>query len=148
MVLGGSSNIFDEASKKYSSERKKKEDARIKKPPAPEPLAEKKPIDDAELQRMFQRINALDDDLQKKMDRICEISGKTRKEIETYLNNQANFFPDEWKQIQLQKEQVEEMLFSKLGTDKQKQNAKKKKQLIKQRQGKTLGARKKWIDMR
>lgn len=100
------------------------------------------------VQEMLDRIRFMEDDLQKKMDKICELSGMSQKEIESFIENPNNFRPGYWKRAQLQKEQLEEKLYNALGLKAKKNIIKKKKvKLAKERKGKTLGARKGWMPM-
>lgn len=145
-----SSNIFEEASKKLG--KKKKEDKVHPKksalPSKPPSLPEGVVIGDNELQQIIKRIKDMDEDLQKKMDRVCELSGMSRSEVSTFLENPSNFHADQWKLMQGEKEQLEKQFYSMVGIELKKKKAlKKKKQLTKERHGKTIGLRKGWIDM-
>ena len=146
-----SSNIFEEASKKLSKKKKKEDKLHPKTaalPGKPPPLPEGVVIDDKELQQIIKRIKEMDEDLQKKMDRVCELSGMSRNEVSTFLENPSNFHPEQWKLMQGEKEQLEKQFYSMVGIELKKKKAlKKKKQLGKERHGKTIGLRKGWIDM-
>jgi hypothetical protein len=145
-----SSNIFEEASKKLS--KKKKGDKLHPKPPSMQekvpPLPEGMIIDDEEVRRIMKKIREMDEDLQKKMDRVCQLSGMTRNEVSKFVENPSNFHPEQWKVMQLQKKQLEEQFYSIVGIEfKKKKVPKSKKAQTKERHGKTLGLRKRWIDM-
>lgn len=119
-----------------------------KKLPPKRKLPERSSIQDLDLKDMLDRIYQLDDDLQKKLDYVCQISGLSRKQVATLLENPSNFHPEKWKHMQLQKELLEQKLYAAFGLElKQKKLHKKKRLAAKERKGKTLGARKRWIDM-
>jgi Glu-tRNA(Gln) amidotransferase subunit E-like FAD-binding protein len=141
-----SSNIFEEASKKLGKKKKKENKLYSKISKRAFPLPAEVAIDDKEMQEIMKRVREMDEDLQKKIDRICELSGMTRKEVTNFLENPSNFHPEQWKVMQLQREQFEKQFYSIMGVElKKKKNIKKK--FTKERHGKTLGLRKGWINM-
>jgi len=129
------SNIFDEASKKPKKAKK----------PAPP----KKPLTDAEVSKMLDRMNEMRREIEKKVEDACEGKGLTWQNVQDYVNEPKNFLPTEWKRLQHRREEVAEKLWASLGTDvKKKKAAVTKKKVAKKRKGKTLGARKRWIPMK
>lgn len=149
------SNIFDEASKRLGKKKKKKvKPAHSKEaishtsqgaqPERPGMVA----VADPEMEVMLKRLRAMDDDLQSRMNRICELSGMSKEEVARYIENPKNFSTFEWERMQKEKEVLEEKLYSSIGIQAKKRILmKKKKKIIKDRKGKTLGTRKGWIQM-
>lgn len=83
---------------------------------------------------------------------IEETLKKTGQDIQTiskYCQNPSNFSKEQWEELQKKKEDLE-VMFS--GLSKEAIEVKKKKKAdvaaSKERRGKTLGARKNWLDMR
>jgi hypothetical protein len=156
MVKKEDFNIFEEAGKTGKKKKKKKiypissqeksdfsENPIVRKPAVAAP-----PAGDTEVNDMLKRLRGMDEDLQKKMQRICELSGMTRIEIESYIDNPNNFTDFQWNKIQKEKENLEEKIYSSIGIRAKKRVLlKKKKKMAKGRRGKTLGGRKGWIQM-
>lgn len=105
-------------------------------------------LDDPELNDMFAKIYKMKDDLDNKFSRVREITGLSGSEISNYLNNPNNFTPFQWKQMEMDKKQAEEKLYLGLGKGSKEKSAKKLvEKKTKERRGKMLGARKKWLQM-
>ncbi|MGA8165541.1 MAG: hypothetical protein WB791_11080 [Waddliaceae bacterium] len=146
-------NIFGEAPKKV----KKKKTLTPSSSSAAEPVIEKKTqptssglagITTDEPEEMLKRIHKMDDDLENKMTRVCELSGMSRKEVHDFIENPDNFTVQQWKKAQEDKSAIEEKIYAIFGAEQQNIKAeKKKKKISKKRRGKTLGARKGWLQM-
>lgn len=103
---------------------------------------------DPELLGMLKRLRFMDEDLKKKMEKICELTGLSRNEIERFIENPINFSESQWKNAQKEKELLEQKIYTAVGEHAKKQMLKKKKiKIAKERKGKTLGSRKGWIQM-
>ncbi|NGX43674.1 MAG: hypothetical protein K940chlam7_01974 [Chlamydiae bacterium] len=145
-----SNNIFDEAAKRLGKKKKKKTtpsaapltDAET---PTPEPAIT---IEDEEAKEMLRKIHEMEDDLDSKMDHISQLSGMTKKEMHKFIENPNNFSSEKWGKAQKDKEALEKKIFGAIGIKaKNKILKKKKKKITKGRRGKTLGARKGWMQM-
>lgn len=102
----------------------------------------------AAAREMLEKMQWMGDDLQKKMDKICELCGMTRKELHAFIQNPQNFSPQAWDKAQTEKTKLEQQIYAVLGLkQKERDTAKQKQQLSKERKGKTLGGRKGWIQM-
>lgn len=134
------SNIFDESSKR--TKKKIKGSEKIV-PPSNLPT-----IDDKDVEEMLKKLRNMDDDLQKRMDNICVLSGMSPKEVKRFIENPDNFSTEDWSRMQEKKEALEKKIYSGIG-DESKKNVlrKKKKKMQKGRRGRTLGGRKGWIQM-
>lgn len=149
-------NIFDEARKQLGKSKKKK---RPRDPSQQESSAPKNPspiaqsgnnlsASDSSPLDMIKKIREMDNDLQKKMEHICDLSGMSKKELDTYIENPQNFKTGAWLKAQSLKEKLEENFYEILGAQEKKKNLQKKKlKLSKDRRGKTLGGRKGWLQM-
>lgn len=105
-------------------------------------------IGDPELIDMLNRLRSMDEDLKKKMQRICELTGMTRMEIERFIENPKNFTDSQWTRMQREKELLEDKIYAAIGARAKKRIIQKKKvKMAKERKGKTLGGRKGWIQM-
>jgi hypothetical protein len=146
-------NIF-KAAGNFIGKKKKKKSSSLSESPAsgqheiaPVTIAPSA-YQDLGLEDMLKRLRHMDTDLQKKMQRICELSGMTKKEVERYVENPNNFNESQWQKMQKQKEQLEEQIFTVIGIKAKKRMLKKKKmKIVKGHRGKTLGGRKGWIQM-
>lgn len=97
---------------------------------------------------MIRKIQEMDNDLQQKMAKVYELSGMTKRELETYIENPQNFSNAEWLKAQSSKEKLEEKIYANIDVvEKKKQLQKKKLKMSKDRRGKTLGGRKGWLQM-
>lgn len=148
------SDIFSEASKKPVKKKKKKTpSSSLSSQPDVKTEAESKsskPVSIAtkELEEILEKIHKMDDDLEGKMSRVCELSGMTRQEVHRFIENPDNFSQEQWKNAQKNKDILEEKIYSVVGVKAKKLKAKKKKKkLAKKRRGKTLGGRKGWLPM-
>ena len=104
---------------------------------------------DADIDSMLKRLHGIQDDIEQKIDQICEVSGKSRQEIKNYLENPDNIPPEQMKRFEKQQKELEDKVYAIFGKGaKKKAIKKKKKKLTKKRKGKMLGARKKWIPMK
>jgi len=141
--MGESFNIFDP--KAHASKKPvKKEPSSSPKPAArPGPL----PSDD-ELRHELLKIHSMHDDLNVKLGELHDRIGYSRDDFDAYFSNSANFTTEEWGKIQSEKDRVA----SQLGLGKAERTKLTKKhqgdKLSKERKGKMLGGRKRWLDMR
>lgn len=141
------SNIFDEASK----ELKKVQEGQshdVKKGEKGTPKVSSIPLADADIETMFNKMRKMDEDLQNRMERICELTGMSRHEVKSFIENPNNFTSSQWQKVQQEKDELERKIYASIGMKAKQQIAKKKKKKItKSRKGKTLGSRKGWIQM-
>lgn len=101
-----------------------------------------------ELEALFDKMYAMRDDLQAKFNKVGEMLGMSSKEISVYLNNPNNFSPSQWAKMQMDKKRAEEQLYLGMGKGEKEQRAKKAiEKQAKERRGKMIGARKKWLQM-
>lgn len=103
---------------------------------------------DPETEAIFQKIASMEKDLEQKIEKICELSGMTRREVEKYIDDPSNFSKDKWSEVNQRVTEFEEKMYKQFGGQLKKKVLKKKKdQMSKERKGKTLGGRKGWIQM-
>lgn len=147
-------NIFDEASKRLSKKKKKKSIAPLSASldsldaQSRRESSEVTPQEDKDVQETLRRIHEIDDSLEEKMSRICQLTGMTRDEVQSFIDNPDNFASEQWRRAQKEKELLEEKIYAVIGMKEKKSGLKKKKKkLTKGRRGKTLGGRKGWIQM-
>lgn len=132
-------NIFDTASKKLGSKKKKGSAAR----PTP-----KKPVHrDPEIAAMLKQIDEMQNDLQNKFDHIKSQAGLTTEDIQDFMNNPKNFTPKQWEQIEQTKNELGNKVWAAIGLE-LKPKPRTRENIAGERKGKTLGGRKKWIPMR
>ncbi len=137
----------------YNPGKKKK--GQKKKPsskPAPAPKKAEKKVSvsaDKEINLLLSKIYDMENDLEKRIDKICALSGMSRNEVLTFVENPDNFPSNEWSTIQKRKEALERKMFSSMGLPFKKNVVGKKKldKKTKKRKGKTLGDRKGWMKM-
>ncbi len=141
------SNINDAASDDLRKKKKKKKFKGTAKHKVAPP-SNVSVITDTEIDKMLQKLRDMDDDLQTRMDKIAELSGMSPTEVKRFIENPDNFPPEEWSRMQRKKDDLEKKIYSGIGIEYQKRIMKKKKnKMQKGRRGKTLGARKGWIQM-
>jgi hypothetical protein len=129
---------------KDPNRRKKKKKKKIISDAVRSPVS----LGDPELNDIFAKIYKMKDDLDSKFSHIREMTGMSGTEISTYLNNPNNFTPFQWKQMESDKKLAEERLYLGLGHGTKERRAKKvSEKQAKERRGKMLGARKKWLQM-
>lgn len=141
------SNIHDNSSDELRKKKKKKilKGGIRRKVAPPSNLSV---ITDMDVEKMLKKLRDMDDDLQQRMDKIAELSGMSPREVKRFIENPDNFPPEEWSRMQRKRDDLEKQIYSGIGIEYQKQIMKKKKKKIaKERRGKTLGARKGWIQM-
>lgn len=140
-------NIFD-ASKDHPGKKKPKTADRSPPPAETQKTASPTQNVSTEAKEMLQKMELMGDDLQKKMDEICELCGMTRKELNAYIENPQNFPAHSWEKAQTEKTKLEKKIYTILGIQQKQADLKKKRlQMDKERKGKTLGGRKGWIQM-
>lgn len=139
------SNLFDLS----ANNRKKKARREIATSQSASSNASPSNISLQEAQSMLKQMKDKHNELIQKVDKSLEKSGHDSKELSDYFSNPSNFSGEEWRQLQQKKEEMETTI---LGFSselvKQKKRKKIESKMTKQRKGKTLGARKNWIDMR
>ena len=141
------SNINDAASDDLRKKKKKKKFKGTAKHKVAPP-SNVSVITDTEIDKMLQKLRDMDDDLQTRMDKIAELSGMSPTEVKRFIENPDNFPPEEWSRMQRKKDDLEKKIYAGIGIEYQKRiMKKKKKKMQKGRRGKTLGARKGWIQM-
>lgn len=137
-------NIFDQARKHLGKKKKKK-------PAVPSPAevsAEAPPLSNQDPMEMIRKIQKMEEDLKQKMTQVYELSGMTKNELETYIENPQNFSDADWLKAQSLKDNLEEKFYANIDIlEKKKQLHKKKLKISKDRRGKTLGGRKGWLQM-
>lgn len=141
-------NLFDAASESLRKKKKAKKMAEGTYKEKNVPPENVSTTSDKELDTMFTRLRNIDHDLQKRMEYIAQLSGMTPSQVEDYIANPDNFPAKDWSKMQQKKQALEQKLYSSIGIKYQKRIVKKKsKKMQKGRRGKTLGARKGWIQM-
>lgn len=139
-------SIFDPS---FHSAKKK-----VKQKPAsavvpPAVKNDQKPQSDEEIQKLFSHMQKMHEELNTKIDKAYQLSGKDPREVDEYFNDPSHFNPQEWNRIQQRKESLEESLSGLSKSDLKKKKVKKHvSKMSKDRKGKTLGARKNWLSMR
>lgn len=144
--------MFEESSKQGKSEKDKKADVPVTKISLPK-LDPDAPIpSDEEALKLIEQMKKIHDDINEKLETIFRKAGWTMKDLQSYLENPANFSSEEWKEIQAKRLIMLEPLAQALGAkseDLQKQqkeiNAKKTSL---ERKGKSLGSRRNWLSMK
>lgn len=120
-----------------------------KKPKAPVNKGDQLTAPREDAYKVLSNMKKMHEELNLKIDRLFQMSGKDPREVRDYFNNPKNFPAHEWKRIQERKEELEIYIRS---LSKEELKKKKTKQEVskmsKERKGKTLGARKKWLPMR
>lgn len=159
MKENGPSNIFDEASRRFSKmSQSKKKSASPKKEDISKPKKDVQQtssapsapaVQDAEIEAMFTKVKLLREDVVKKLDALERGMGMSVKDVKEYLDNPRNFKKGVWEVIQRQRKMIEGRIFDLMSKDMkgkvQKQEAAK---TGKERKKKSLGARKKWIQVK
>lgn len=101
-----------------------------------------------ELLEIFKKIYSMRDDLEKKFESFYEKSGFSPKELESFFSNPNNFSIEKWEKLQSMRESLENKIQTFVGVPVKSAKNKSKTASAKERKGKTIGARKKWIPMR
>ena len=153
------SNIFDFASsmskkKKGKKKNKKKSEAGVGKQKEKTNKTPKIEIDrskllkDEEVEEAFKKLEDQHEKLEKQLETAFDSLGKGPNELETYLSNPNNFSSETWKMMEKEKELYIKKITKAVGKNAMEGEKKKKiKKAQKKRRGKSLGARKKWLDM-
>lgn len=104
---------------------------------------------DKEVRAMLMRIHEMKNDLEKKLTNIYEKAALSKIDIEEFLDNSDNFTKKEWDRIQKNKDAlIQNLSLVFTPEDTVRKQPKSKEKLAKERRGKTLGVRKKWIPVR
>ncbi len=102
-----------------------------------------------DIPQMIERMRAMNQEIQQKIELIYEKTGLPRKKIDAYLSDAKNFTPEVWHSLQKNIDTLEQKIWSVLGKElKKKTLDKKQEKFSKERKGKSLGARKNWIPMK
>jgi hypothetical protein len=137
------SNLFD-LSARGAPKKKTKSAAQ-----EPARLLPQKAIVDTEASQLLNRGKEIHRSLSAQLELLFKKSGNHPADLKSYVSNPKNFTADQWLEMQTKKEDLEMRL---LGLSKAELQEKKaialNTQSRKTRQGKTLGARRHWIDMR
>lgn len=155
-------NIFDPSSHKPSKPKPPKKAPPPPPPPPSRPAAVPreggiparsapkipKAIIPTDIKEIFSKIKEMKSEIDDKIQFILGQKGHTAESIKRYLNNPQNFTPTEWMMMQTHRGDLEQKLGSlitpQLKTLQTKQQA---AEQGKNRKGKTLGSRKKWLPM-
>lgn len=141
-------NIFDEAGKSKLKPKllPKKE---IIPPKVEMPKGPHIPITDTEIQGMFDRMNEMRNDLDKRTDDLKEAIALSQKDVIKFFSESKNFTPEQWNIIQENRTDLEKRTWAVVGKDPNKVREKHLEDKdAKLRKGKTLGSRKNWIPIR
>lgn len=104
---------------------------------------------DVDTNKLLEKIFLMRQELEEKLNDIYEKTGIPRDEIERFINNPKNFSGAEWENIAKEKKQLEDQLYAILKLEKRHPTKKEvSDQASKDRKGKVLGGRKKWIPIR
>lgn len=147
-----SHNIFDEASKKRSPPTLKKTTSKPYQDTFPREHASTElhsSLSETDIQIMFNRMNEMQKDLNKKADDLKEKISLSPKDVVTFFSDPKNFTPEQWNIIQNNRAELEKKTWAIIGKDPAKYKEKKlEDKTTKQRKAKSLGARNNWIPMR
>lgn len=138
-------------SNESKEEKEKPLPAFVPKAPSPQPnIPQSKPqLSKEEIDQLFKKIQEYHDLVEKRLEQAMSLTNMSREQITRYLNNPSNFSPQQWNSIQNLRKNYESLLDRALQLKKN-SDVEKKKQLSKedkQRKGKTLGGRRKWLSM-
>lgn len=137
-------NLFDLSAKSAKKKPPIKEKASEVKPKEPTSL-----VTPEEATKMLGQMRKMHGELTDKLSILLEKSGQDSTSFSNYFSNPTNFTPQEWERLQQKKVEIEmQILGESSQVIKQKKQRKRDNKALKQRKGKTLGARKKWLDMR
>lgn len=102
-----------------------------------------------EIESMLKKIRTMKVDLNTKLQLLYERGKRMGVDVDSIMGNPANFTPAQWAAMQREteklSEKIDEVLFPILGP---KKKTKTTAALTKERKGKTLGSRKKWMPVR
>jgi hypothetical protein len=129
-------NIFDP----HSHKRKKS-----KKAPIPPSSSKESSMT---IKEMLDRIKQLQKDLGTSIESIQQTGGDQLKKITKLLEDKSNFSETEWNQIEAHKKELSATFRKAESIVKMEKEHQETKKISKERKGKTLGARRRWIDMR
>jgi hypothetical protein len=137
-------SIFD-----LSSSGGKKKAQKVVSSPKPVSPIPSQSISDDKLRESLGRMKELSAQLSESLESVLQKSGHTLKEVTDFCQNPSNFSKEDWEKMQRRKEEMEVQITGKSKESLAKEKVKKQDSAAsKQRRGKTLGARKNWIDMR
>lgn len=118
---------------------------------APSPV--KREEERGQTREMLNKVKDMHDQLEKSLEKVYEKLGWTSNYVKDFLDNPNNFDPKQWEQIQKQRQILRSGVWQGIGEEderKMKSTAKQKEmdKTIKERKGKTMGARRNWISVR
>jgi polyhydroxyalkanoate synthesis regulator phasin len=152
MGSSDSFNLFDPSSHASKKQPAKKPNP---SPPSPPPTPEQKEkirenlYKDPELKEWLEKITHQKNELREIWVGLVEKGGHSPQSLKRYLNDLTNFSAEQKKLIQKKKDELDQTLGEQLSPSLKKLKKEKETESeTKTRKGKTLGARKKWIDMR
>lgn len=150
METNSSSNIFEEASKRLGGSGKQKPlKKKVSESPSSANAAPLAPLSDTDVKSMLERMHFMNKDLENKLESVYTKTGMPKEEIHNFLENPNNFSSTVWNKIQEDMTSLEQKVWAAVGKHMKKSMLKKKTdKKSKERKGKTLGARKKWIPVR
>lgn len=106
---------------------------------------------DPEIRDMVGQIKTMQDDLKSRFDQLYVETGMNEDQLKTFMDNPKNFLPADWEFLQKNKNVLEEKVWNAVGEElkPKPQSAVRSSRTNPndERKGKTLGARKKWLDM-
>lgn len=104
---------------------------------------------DPELKKWIERIDTIHKEIDVKLKELIEKQGHSPQSLSRYINDTKNFTLEQKKLIEKEKEALDKTLGIKLDPSLKKlQKQKVLQKASKEHRGKTLGSRKKWMDMR
>lgn len=103
-----------------------------------------------DVQEIIKKMKMMHEELTEKLDVVYKESGLTHSEIQEYLSNPKNFTKASWQYVQMNREHLQQKIWSLIGEEGKKNVMKKESEkTARERKAKTLGARKKgWIPMK
>lgn len=133
-------SLFDQSGKSKKNSPFKKEDSL--------PKSEGSPISDKEAIEMIQKMKKTHEEFSAKIDNAFTLLGKSREEIATLCEKPENFDQQDYEEYIQRKEEMEAKILG-ISKDLLKKEKRKKadKLASKDRRGKMLGGRKRWLDM-
>jgi hypothetical protein len=107
---------------------------------------------ETEIDTMIQKILALHDEIDKKLEDAYQKTGWTAAQIKRYLEDSSHFTPQQWDILQKQRKILLNDIWHRLGKNPVQMETKLKKEKetksTKERKTKTIGARRNWIPLR
>lgn len=134
-------SIFDEASKKLG----KKKEKPVAKPPQKIP---DEPLQLEEAQEMINRIRRLNEEIEEKLNSFYKHTGISGQKLHEYLSDPRHLKAEVWQKIESDQDKLETQIAGALGLGYKKHKERLNEKITKDRKGKTLGERRRWLPMR